>query len=62
MNWLPRSAPLLLVLALLGCSTAPPGRENPRQSSPRVRCLSDPGRDNTEGTRPLFFLFCIESP
>ena len=62
MNWLDRGAALLLALALLGCSTAAPSREGSRSSAPRVRCLSDPARDNAEGTRPLFFLFCIESP
>ncbi|HET7343646.1 MAG TPA: hypothetical protein VFL90_19440 [Methylomirabilota bacterium] len=51
---------LLLVLAAVvaGCasSTTPP----PRQSTtPRARCLTDP---NETSMRPLFFLFCVESP
>jgi hypothetical protein len=55
----------LLVLALLavlvGCaSSSPPPQQNPRAgTSPRVRCLSDPHETQT---RPLFFLFCVESP
>lgn len=30
--------------------------------SPRVRCLSDPKRDDATGTRPLFYFMCVESP
>ncbi len=57
------TALLLAVLVVVGCSTAaPPSRETRSGSLPRVRCLSDLSRDTTEGTRPLFFLFCIESP
>jgi len=50
----------LLVLAVFtGCATgasSPPSRGS---QSPRARCLSDP---NETGARPLFFLFCVESP
>ncbi len=54
---------LLGVLLLVGCASATPSREPERQStSPRVRCLANPQRDAGEGTRPLFFLFCMESP
>jgi len=55
----------LLVLALLavlaGCASwSPPPQQHPRAgSSPRVRCLTNP---NEGATRPLFFLFCAESP
>jgi len=56
----------LLVLALLvllvGCasSSSPPPQQHPRAgSSPRVRCLTNP---NETELRPLFFLFCVESP
>jgi hypothetical protein len=54
----------LLVLALLAvlaaCASSPPPQPNPRAgSSPRVRCVSDPRETDT---RPLFFLFCMESP
>jgi len=56
----------LLVLALLallaGCasSSPPPQQQHPRAgSSPRVRCLNNP---NDTELRPLFFLFCVESP
>ena len=54
---------LLGVLLLVGCASATPSREPERQStSPRVRCLANPQRDAGEGTRPLFFFFCMESP
>ena len=56
----------LLVLALLallaGCasSSPPTPQQHPRAgSSPRVRCLTNP---NETELRPLFFLFCVESP
>jgi hypothetical protein len=55
----------LLALALLamlaGCASAPPPQQqHPRaSSSPRARCLSHP---NESDLRPLFFLFCVESP
>jgi PBP1b-binding outer membrane lipoprotein LpoB len=51
---------LLLTLAVLltGCVSggAPPPRDS---QPPRVRCLTDP---HETGSRPLFFLFCIETP
>jgi hypothetical protein len=53
---------LALVTALLAAACAAPGTPPPRSSTnptPRVRCLSDP-HDTTQ--RPLFFLFCVESP
>jgi hypothetical protein len=55
-----RSIALLVVLlTLAGCAT---GSSSGSGGSPRVRCLSDPGRDATATSRPLFFLFCVESP
>jgi hypothetical protein len=59
----------VLLVACAGCgsasydrpshsSTSPPRDSNP----PRVRCLSDPARDDKSGSRPLFYLFCAESP
>ncbi len=63
MNWLPRSAALpLLLLALIGCSTVPPGGQSSQPTVPRGRCVTNPARDNTEGTGPLILLFCVESP
>ncbi len=52
---------LALLAVLVGCaSSSPPPQQNPRAgTSPRVRCLSDPHETQT---RPLFFLFCVESP
>ncbi len=39
--------------------------ESPRRASdsPSVRCVSEPGRGGSlDATRPLFFLFCAQSP
>jgi hypothetical protein len=49
---------LVLLLAISACATgaAPPPRGS---HTPRARCLSDP---NETGARPLFFLFCVETP
>jgi len=52
---------LVLVLAAIlaaGCATTNPPRP-PVPESPRVRCLADPTETST---RPLFFLFCMQSP
>ncbi len=57
----------VLFVALAGCASASydsgSSASAPRgSSSPRVRCLSDPSRDDASGSRPLFYLFCAESP
>ena len=63
-----RGVALVLLLALLsGYASASSSSSNsgsaPRGStSPRVRCLSDPARDDASGTRPLFYFLCVESP
>ena len=50
-----------LVVLAAGCAAASPrGQEN--AELPRARCLVDPKREAGESTRPLIFLFCIESP
>jgi len=50
-----------LVVIATGCAAASPrGQEN--AELPRARCLVDPKREAGESTRPLIFLFCIESP
>jgi hypothetical protein len=51
---------LVALLTLAGCATGSSSGQS--GSSPRVRCLSDPGRDAAATSRPLFFLFCVESP
>jgi hypothetical protein len=58
MTWIHRALVLAVLVAVTGCAaTTPPP---PRGSQPpRARCLSDP---NETGSRPLFFLFCVESP
>ena len=52
---------LALLAVLAGCAVSSPSPQNyPRAgTSPRARCLSDPHETQT---RPLFFLFCVESP
>jgi hypothetical protein len=57
----------VLCMAFAGCGSAAydsgSGTSAQRgSSSPRVRCLSDPARDDASGNRPLFYLFCAESP
>jgi hypothetical protein len=48
------------VVTVAGCaSSAPPASRT--SAAPRVRCLDDGGRDRPGETRPLFFLFCIQS-
>jgi uncharacterized protein YceK len=49
----------LVVLAMSGCASSHPSPPPTATTSPRARCLVDP---NEGGTRPLIFLFCIESP
>ncbi len=47
--------------ALTACATA----GSPRRSSdsPTVRCVNEPGRGQSlDVTRPLFFIFCAQSP
>ena len=52
---------LALLAALAGCAAStPPPQQYPRSStSPRARCMANPDESNL---RPLFYLFCVESP
>jgi len=52
-------AVVFLVLTLSGCALGGQSPSPTASSSPRTRCLVDP---NEAGTRPLVFLFCVESP
>jgi len=49
-------------LVLAACATV----DSPRRSSesPSVRCLNDPlrGQSSSDPLRPLFFIFCAQSP
>jgi hypothetical protein len=57
-TWAQRLLAVFVLAAVAGCANA--YQAPPRQSQPpRARCLTDP---NEGGTRPLFFLFCVESP
>jgi hypothetical protein len=59
MTWTRRALLLLVLVSLAGCAV-PASSPPPRGSQPpRARCLADP---HETGARPLFFLFCIESP
>jgi hypothetical protein len=68
MNRRRRSLTLLVMfVALAGCASASYNSSSSTSaargsSPPRVRCLSDPSRDDASGNRPLFYLFCAESP
>ena len=47
---------------LAACATV----DQPRRSSsdsPSLRCMNDPGRGQSlDATRPIFFVFCAQSP
>jgi hypothetical protein len=65
MKWARRSlAPLVLLVALTGCTTVSDGDSSSGRasSSPRVRCMTDPSRDYQSTSSPMFFFFCAESP
>jgi predicted component of type VI protein secretion system len=56
---------VLVFVALAGCASSSSRSSPPPSSSgssPRVRCLTDPSRDSASTSRPMFFLFCAESP
>ena len=50
---------IFLTLAVSGCASGdpPPARTG---RSPTTRCLTNP--NETGDSRPMFFLFCAESP
>jgi len=52
---------LTAALALAAC--APVGSSRRSAETPTVRCVNEPGRGQSlEASRPLFFLFCAQSP
>ncbi len=56
--------PLVVVvsgLVMAGCASSSSSYPAPREFPPvRTRCLND--RSEQGNTRPIFFLFCAESP
>jgi hypothetical protein len=53
---------LATILVLAACATGSPPRSS-SSGSPTVRCIDEPGRGQSpESTRPLFFLFCAQTP
>ena len=62
MKWVRGPIALLIVLVTVAGCAAPSSGRSGSGSAPRVRCLTDPARDDTSTSRPLFFLFCVESP
>jgi len=65
MKWARRFlAPLVLLVAVTGCTTVSDGGSSSGRasSSPRVRCMSDPSRDYKSTSSPMFFFLCAESP
>ena len=57
-----RLRPLLVILAvsLVLAACAPVGSSS--SSAPSVRCMDEPGRGSSGAQRPLFFVFCAQSP
>ncbi|PYM83044.1 MAG: hypothetical protein DME06_06885 [Candidatus Rokuibacteriota bacterium] len=61
MIWWSRPALGMALLALAGCALVPPSARS--ATPPRVRCLGQPNPGEPDaGTRPLVFLFCVQSP
>jgi hypothetical protein len=62
----PKTWLLLALLIAGGCtSSGSPSSTATASAPPRVRCLDDPAAGAPTGTaysRPLIFLFCIQSP
>jgi hypothetical protein len=51
---------LATALVLGACATTAPRRSS---ESPSLRCVNEPGRgQSVDSSRPLFFLFCAQSP
>jgi hypothetical protein len=48
-------------LVLAGCATVTAPRRS--SESPSLRCVNEPGRgQSADSSRPLFFVFCAQSP
>jgi hypothetical protein len=58
-----RALLLAAVLATAGAGCAAgPGQPRPASGAPVMRCLAEDERMTGARDRPLFFLFCIQSP
>ncbi len=54
---------LLGLMLLAGGCAMPPESASSSSNRPSTRCLSQPQRsENYSSDRPLFYLFCVESP
>ena len=52
---------LATALVLGACATVTAPRRS--SESPSLRCVNEPGRgQSADSSRPLFFLFCAQSP
>jgi hypothetical protein len=53
----------LLGILLLAAGCVEPAPSNSNYNAPRTRCLQAPQRsENYSQQRPMFYLFCTESP
>jgi len=54
---------VVLGATLLLAACAPVDSSRRSSTTPSVRCVDEPGRGGSvEASRPLFFLFCAQSP
>jgi hypothetical protein len=54
--------PALVILAVSVSLTACAPVGSSSSSAPSVRCMDEPGRGSSGDQRPLFFVFCAQSP
>jgi hypothetical protein len=53
---------LALVAISLPLAACTPAGGPSSSSSPSMRCMNEPGRGSSTEDRPLFFVFCAQSP
>jgi hypothetical protein len=54
--------PVLVILAVSHALAAGAPVGSSSSSAPSVRCMDEPGRGSSGEQRPLFFVFCAQSP